>query len=40
MKEYKNKRLLTALVKGWRTRTILNRTRECVNLKRDILEIS
>ena len=36
LREYRSKRLLRALIQGYRTRCILFRTRECVSLRRDI----
>ena len=39
-RELRSKRRLIAIIKGWRVRKILNRTRDAISLKNEIYELA
>ena len=39
-REYRNRRMMRALVQGWKTRAILTRTRDCLALRREIATLA
>ena len=39
-RELRSKRRLIAIIKGWRVRKILNRTRDAISLKNEIFELA